>query len=826
MSEIFNSYFTLKYNNKEIEEAYQVMLRTNIKRRNIIYTLLILAIAIACNIMLWYVTSIFVRIFEYIIISFILTGILLINLILSITGNEKINIIISYLNFYLLLYAEVSLRAFVINANADTVLICLVYTIQYLFILTWYYTCTIDFLPGCLITVAKCISLYVVFAPLSMSLTLQFRFSINQVLMLIVLILSFFYVYEKRKSFYYFKTAEMSKQWYHNILDNMNTGFMSINNDWDIQYINKSLLRIMDNIVRDNNICNTQYQIEDRPINSNDKHFINKVILENLFKSQQFAYAFVFNENDDSLEKIKDYLKFSSSDNFILIGTNTIALENSNLHFEVYGRYYTSRTHQNQKIENFEFIFNDITRVKSNEEINAELKFKSMFLAKVAHEFKNPILCITELADQVGEKIVPLISSSPNPDNNRFNSIITINEIIASIKSMSDYLFILIKDMDFFSIKAMNMKKKATRVDKEVVNMKNLLFFLKNITNILLKKFNKENTIKFSISHNMFPREIYTDEIKLKQILINLLSNAVKYTMSGSIDLNVKHENNKVKFTVIDTGRGISEKQRPALFQPFMEQNKEYGHIGAGLGLSIVKELIELLSSEIKYEPNLPQGSKFSFEIDIQGHSQTNIALTSINLTNSNNHNSDNNGYKSEDSFDAETVEVDFNPTIGVYNRVIQSQSKFRPENSHSLDSAINFLPNHYNIIVVDDEVITRKSTIRLLENFCKSYNLHVNFIEANDGIECLCSYYHCFKNNEKVSLILSDQYMTLMDGASCAKALYHITGTKNINPVKFFLLTAFETFQNEKEFGIESIYTKPLLKKNMEEIFIKSNLI
>jgi signal transduction histidine kinase/CheY-like chemotaxis protein len=809
MSEIFKSYFTLKYNNKDIEVAYQKLLYINLKRRNIIYTLILLTIATACDILFWF-AEFQMPTHHFLIISFVLTGLLLINLILCIACNQKVNIIISHWNFYLLLYIEVSLRNYVINADADTVLVCLVYTIQYLFILTWYFTGTIDFLPGFLIIIAKCISYYVVFGPLSV-LALHFRFSINQVLMLIILIMSFFYILERRKSFYYFKTAEISKQWYHNILDNMNTGFMSINNEGNIKYINKSLLKQLENLEAGG-------RVEEGLVLSN-KHLNVPDIIENLLKGQQFTYAFVFQDEVNSFEKIKDYLKFSSMDNFVLIGTNTIALENSNLHFEVYGRYYTSRTHQNQKIENFEFIFNDITRVKSNEEINAELKFKSMFLAKVAHEFKNPILCITELADQIGEKLNPLISNDISETQvDKIKSINDIYEIIVNIKSMSDYLFILIKDMDFFSIKAMNMKNKTARVDKELVKISNLLSFLKNVTNILLKKFNKENTIEFSISHKMLPREIYTDETKLKQVLINLLSNAVKYTMSGSINLDIKYDSNIITFAVIDTGRGISEMQKVSLFQPFMEQNKEYNHIGAGLGLSIVKELIELLSGEIKYEPNFPQGSKFSFGIEIQRPSQARISLSNLSILNKNNNNN-----KLDDSFDIKTVEVDFNPLL--FNP-IQLGGKIKPETSHSLESAINFLPNYHNVIVVDDEVITRKSTIRLLDNFSKSYGLQINFIEANDGVECLYSYYNCFKNNEKVSLIICDQFMTLMDGSMCAKALYEIAKIKNFNPIHFYLVTAYEGYESEKDSGIEGIYTKPLLKKNMEDIFIKSNLI
>jgi signal transduction histidine kinase/CheY-like chemotaxis protein len=823
MSEIFDSYFTLRYNNKELEEAYQAILCHNLKRRNIIYTLINLAIVIVSSILLWFIPNPKFNIKFFKTLTFVLFLLSLTILIVStIFNNKKLNRIISFLNFYLLIYSDTIFRSYFVSMEIDTVIICLVYTVQYLFLLTWYYTWTIDFLPGCLITVAKCVSFYALFGALSLNRNLHFRYSVNEVLILIICMFSYFYVFEKRKSFYYFKTAENSRLWYHNILENMNTGFISVTNDGAIKYINKSLLVHLDVITRYNGAISTQVRTDDG-LNASEREIFNNNFntLDNLFKCQQFASGFVAQESSNSFEKITEYLKFSSFDNYVLIGINSVKTETTNLHFEVYGRYYTN-TSGNHAIENYEFIFNDITRVKSNEEINAEFKFKSMFLAKVAHEFKNPILCITELADQIGEKLEPFISpgDSTNPIT-KWDSFNDIKEIIFSIKSMSDYLLILIKDMDFFSIKNTNMKK-AMKVDKEYIDTKNLVIFLKNITTILLKKFNKENAIQFSINYNVLPREVYTDEIKLKQVLINLLSNAVKYTMSGSINLELKYEGNFLSICVKDSGRGISEAQRPLLYKPFMEQNKDYNHIGAGLGLSIVKELVELLGGEITYEPNSPEGSKFYFTIEVQGKSP-NCALSSLSIPcNGEMRVIDN---EDGDSFEIKTVEIDYNPAINTNLKRVYEGRKMS-EVTHSVDSLIRYIPNQVNIIIVDDEVITRKSTIRLIDNFCKTCGLNVNFIEVDDGIECLYSYYQCFKNGEKVSLIICDQNMTFMNGTNCAKALCEIVKAKNITNIPFYLVTAYESFVNESDSGIESIYTKPLIKKNLEDMFIKSNLI
>jgi signal transduction histidine kinase/CheY-like chemotaxis protein len=810
MSEIFNSYFTLKYNNKEIEQAYQVLLNKKLKVKNITYTVITLSIVIMLNILFSVVND--KRLYALMIISFILTGMLTIILAICITNTNKTVLkIISYIIFYLLMYSDVLVRGVFLNLGVDVVVLCLVYTIQYLYILTWYYTCTIDFLPGCLLTVIKMVSYIVVFAPIGTP-GHQFRFSINEILALIVCLFSYFYVYEKRKSFYYFKNAEISQKWSHNILENMNTGFLSVTNDGTINYINKSLLSYL------NGLANTEQQNLQTESNScyGEASSFKLNLLEYLFKEQQFANL-ESTESQNAFERTKYFLKYNSLNKFVLIGTNSLKIENANLHFEVFGRYYVYNN-QDLDIETFEFIFNDITRVKSNEEVNAEFKFKSMFLAKVAHEFKNPILCITELADQIAEKIEPLISNSDSTTKLKKLDSFDIKEILSNIKSMSDYLLILIKDMDFFSIKNSTLKKNI-KVEKEYINMNNLVNFLKGVTYILIKKFNKENNIKFSIDYGALPKEIYTDEIKLKQILINLLSNAVKYTMSGSINLTLEYEDNRLIFIVKDTGKGIRDSQKAFLFNAYMmEQNRDYNHIGAGLGLSIVKDLVELLGSEIKYEPNVPEGSKFIFAIEIIKRS---LMSSKMSLDNNVNNSIVIGGVGSQ----GETIVVDFYPVVNNLKDSLISDNVTKNAELSSI-SVVDYLPYQHNILIVDDEVITRKSTIRLIENFCKSCSIKVNFIEADDGIECLYNYYRCIKNGEKVSLIICDQYMTFMNGTSCAKVIQEITKSKSLLHMPFYLVTAFESFANENDSGIDNIYTKPLMKKNLEDIFLKSNII
>ncbi len=106
---------------------------------------------------------------------------------------------------------------------------------------------------------------------------------------------------------------------------------------------------------------------------------------------------------------------------------------------------------------------------------------------------------------------------------------------------------------------------------------------------------------------------VYTDEKRLRQILINLLSNAIKYTDKGHVSFKVRYRNQVADFEVSDTGMGIRPDDMERIFEPF-----ERGHLpsanaitGTGLGLTISKLLSEILGGEIAVESTVGEGSRF-----------------------------------------------------------------------------------------------------------------------------------------------------------------------------------------------------------------------
>ena len=125
--------------------------------------------------------------------------------------------------------------------------------------------------------------------------------------------------------------------------------------------------------------------------------------------------------------------------------------------------------------------------------------------------------------------------------------------------------------------------------------------------------------LNFSINED-FPSTLNADITRINQVLINLLNNAVQFTEQGSIDISVsavadRHDTVKMYFTIADTGIGIAEEQHEKIFEPFIigedYLTKKYG--GAGLGLSISKQLVSLMGGKLWLESSRRNNTIFKF---------------------------------------------------------------------------------------------------------------------------------------------------------------------------------------------------------------------
>jgi signal transduction histidine kinase/CheY-like chemotaxis protein len=570
-----------------------------------------------------------------------------------------------------------------------------------------------------------------------------------------------------------------------NILENMSSGFVSISNGV-VRYINTTFLNILE---MNNTIFNkeTQYQ----------KVFS---LLGNLTTDISVFSREARVDSNSCLTELYNYLNKIShgeENKFHYLGSTIFITDNcSKIYFEVFGRRITEGEE-----DQFEFLFNDVTRVKQQEEANADFKYKTLFLSKVAHEFKNPILCITELVTEIKEDI------ESNQDREQVSNRKHLTDILKQIKSISDYLLILIKDLDYFSQKSVKNAKNV--LERSQVNLDEIVEFCNNIVYSLIRKLNKDKDVVFTVDINeTVPRYLNSDETKLKQVLVNLLSNSVKYTYKGFISLSIDYVNREFKFHIKDTGKGISDIQKRNLFIPFSIENSS-SFISAGLGLYIVKEIIELMGSSISYSSKLGAGSEFWFNISIGEHFEDRLCDNSIRIKK---------GRKSSTSLI--TIEKEFYPNN--FNRQLAEEA-LRDNilaNDCNCNCRLYISPNNsFTVLVVDDEELTRRSAIRQIKQYCRDEGIVVNIVEASDGIECLNILYQCFRNNIKISFVLCDENMNFLNGTYCAEIINNIYLNKGLGVVDFYMLSAYENLNVKTYIGVKKVLTKPLTKRHLTEI-------
>jgi PAS domain S-box-containing protein len=391
----------------------------------------------------------------------------------------------------------------------------------------------------------------------------------------------------------------------------------------------------------------------------------------------------------------------------------------------------------NDKGERIGFIalFIDITKEKNTQKdlIKAKKKAeqaalaKDTFLTNMSHEIRTPI--------NIMMGIFRLLKENPQSD-----------ELIDCIKkgeSNAKYLLSII-----------NTILDKNKMEQTGVNLQFQSFFIKDVCNLIQDQFIELATIQnnnFTIDYNCSSSEIYSDPIKIQQVLVNLLSNSFKFTQNGTVKLVVNEiENNsndvKILFEVIDTGIGIHKKFIKEIFNKFTQEANDFNinHKGSGLGLSIAKDIVDALESELKLESEMGKGSRFYFTLH----------LKKINSTT-------------------------------------------KPNNDATL---LNTLSNEkpIKILVVEDNEMNRFIAKQSLKK------INAQIWEAENGKEALK-----IIKEEQFDLILMDVQMPVMDGVTCSK--YIRQKLKLNTPIIAFTANAFkEDSEKYKQIGINQTIIKP----------------
>jgi PAS domain S-box-containing protein len=401
---------------------------------------------------------------------------------------------------------------------------------------------------------------------------------------------------------------------------------------------------------------------------------------------------------------------------------------------------------QKENLEGLILDCRDITQRKRDAEEMLQLqKAKELFLANISHEIRTPINGIAGMAT--------LLSQNPT----REEQVTYLN----AIKSAADNLKVIINDiLDLASIESGKLK------------FEKIGFCLKDLLSSLLDTFSvqaMEKGVQLMLNIDSEADKIVVgDPVRLNQILINLISNAIKFTPSGSIKLScrvVGHSKGKLffEFEVKDTGIGIPKEKLSSIFERFSQADasitRKYG--GTGLGLTIVKQLVDLQHGQISVQSTDDKGSTFTVVIPYPLGSMDHIANSSL-----------------------------------------------KANHSQTFKSSLKNL----NVLLVEDNDINRLYASSILKTW------HCNITAAENGFVALEKI-----KNENFDIILMDLQMPVMDGYEATKAIRLQDSPKGKVPV--IALTANATrgeIEKCRAAGMNDCIAKPFTPEDLFGMLIK----
>ncbi len=371
---------------------------------------------------------------------------------------------------------------------------------------------------------------------------------------------------------------------------------------------------------------------------------------------------------------------------------------------------------------------------------------KTAFLGNMSHEIRTPMNAIIGFTHLF----------------NRENlSIEKKKEFASYIQKSSDSLAQLIDDI----IDLSRMESGELSLRKKHFSIVSLMEKAKEIS-LLECKFAKKDQLEliFSFDERYAEMHMYNDPVRLKQILLNLLSNAIKFTEKGSVNFGFNvYNTQEIIFFVKDTGIGIKKDLKHDIFERFVKLENMKDHTlyrGAGLGLAISKNLVNLMKGRIWYEPGPAGGTSFYFTVPLSD----------------------------KVIFNKESAKTDGSTIDNLNLKSWKDKVLLVAEDEES------------NFILIDE--IMRPAEIKILR--------------ARNGKEAV----ELFRIHPHVDLVLMDIKMPVMDGLEAATAIRQINPKQVIIAQTAFALK--DEQEKFKRAGMDDYIAKPIMPDELIQLIDK----